>query len=105
MADNTKIEWADAPLTDITARLNAVLSAHFRLSAAPDDLGSVNLRSDFGADSMDLIELLMAIEDSFSISITDDEAARALGESGDQPLCGVIALVEAKLGKASNGLR
>lgn len=32
------------------------------------------LRADLGADSLDLIELVMAVEDEFNIEITDEEA-------------------------------
>jgi len=32
-----------------------------------------NLQDDLGADSLDAVELIMAIEDEFEISIPDDE--------------------------------
>jgi len=61
------------------------------------DLGSINLRDDLGADSIDLIGLTMEIEEEFAIEITDDEAARAMGEHGDQPLSELVNLVDRKL--------
>lgn len=33
-----------------------------------------NLRDDLGADSMDMIELIILLEDEFNIEVTDEEA-------------------------------
>lgn len=35
--------------------------------------GSSNIAEDLGADSLDVVELLMAIEDEFGLEIPDDE--------------------------------
>lgn len=35
-----------------------------------------NLIDDIGADSLDVVELIMALEDEFSISISDEDAAQ-----------------------------
>ena len=40
-----------------------------------------NLNDDLGADSLDAVELIMAIEDSFEISVSD-EAAQTLTTVG-----------------------
>ena len=34
-----------------------------------------NLIDDIGADSLDIVELIMSLEDSYGISISDDDAA------------------------------
>lgn len=40
-----------------------------------------NLIDDLGADSLDVVELIMSLEDSFGITISDDDAAK-LGTVG-----------------------
>jgi len=47
--------------------------------------------SDLGADSLDAVELIMAIEDEFHIEITDEEAQACVSTNA------VIELVNSKL--------
>ena len=35
-----------------------------------------NLIDDLGADSLDVVELIMSLEDEFGVSISDDDAAQ-----------------------------
>lgn len=43
-----------------------------------DDIDSIkpesNIVTDFGADSLDIVELLMSLEDNFNISVPDEDA-------------------------------
>ena len=41
-------------------------------SITPD----TNLIDDLGADSLDVVELIMSLEDMFGVSITDEDAAQ-----------------------------
>ena len=66
--------------------------------AMPIRAGSPQSEIDLGADSLDIVELVMAFEDEFEIEVPDDEASKLNdGTVGD-----AIKLVEAKVdaGKA-----
>lgn len=45
-----------------------------QLRSDSDDITEeTNIMDDLGADSLDIVEILMAIEESFGVSISDDE--------------------------------
>lgn len=52
---------------------------------------SANVQSDLGADSLDVVELAMGVEDEFNITIPDDDINK-LKTVGD-----IVNYVEAKL--------
>lgn len=61
--------------TDITNRVKKTIAEQLgvELSAVTDEKSFV---ADLGADSLDEIEMVMAIEDEFGIEIMDDDAEK-----------------------------
>nr|YP_009257561.1 acyl carrier protein [Coeloseira compressa]ANH09644.1 acyl carrier protein [Coeloseira compressa] len=62
---------------DLTSTLNKVKNIIIeQLGVEEKDVTlSANFSTDLGADSLDTVELVMAIEEEFAIDIPDDEAA------------------------------
>lgn len=80
-------------MTEVTSRVDSILVEHLACDAesVTDD---ASLIDDLGADSLDVIELVMAFEEEFGVQISDDESD-GLKLVGD-----CHRLMEAKVGEA-----
>jgi len=56
-------------------KVRDALAQQFEVEADTISLDT-NLIDDLGADSLDVVELIMSLEDMFGISITDEDAAQ-----------------------------
>lgn len=59
---------------DLSERIKAILSA--QLSVDTDDLAEGTSFDDLNADSLDVVELIMALEEEFDIEIPDEDAEK-----------------------------
>ncbi len=48
-----------------------------KLSVDPEEVTMETTFDDLGADSLDIVEIVMAIEEEFDVEIADDEAEQA----------------------------
>ena len=69
---------------DVLERIRAHLSAELGVEIERIDEGT-RFKEDLEADSLDLVELVMELEDSYGVRIPDDQAARILtvGQAAD----------------------
>lgn len=56
-------------------KIKAILAKHLRVDVADID-ENANLIEDLGADSLDTVEILMALEEAFDIEIPDEVAMK-----------------------------
>ena len=79
---------------DLVERVHAIVSEQLGVekeSLVPE----ANLLDDLGADSLDVVELVMAIEEEFAIEVPDEDAEniRTLGD--------ITAYIEARVENAA----
>lgn len=58
---------------EIQSRVIEIVADNLELEASEVALGS-NLMEDLGADSLDAVEIIMAVEEKFDIEIPDEDA-------------------------------
>lgn len=58
----------------ILEKIQNILAQQFEVSADSISAGT-NIVDDLGADSLDVVELIMSVEDEFGFSIPDEDAA------------------------------
>ena len=58
----------------LSDQIKSILSAH--LSVEPDDLTDSTSFDDLNADSLDVVEIIMALEEEFDLEIPDEDAEK-----------------------------
>ena len=59
----------------IEQRINKIVAYHLAVKES-DIKPDSNLEDDLGADSLDLIEILMVMEDEFDVEISDEDGGK-----------------------------
>ena len=60
---------------DIETKVQAIICEQLDVDAA-DVVSEASFADDLGADSLDLVELIMAMEEQFDVSIPDEDAEK-----------------------------
>ncbi|MBN4076430.1 acyl carrier protein [Gemmatimonas aurantiaca] len=68
--------------TDVEAKVKEIIVEQLGVDAAQVTIGA-KFVEDLGADSLDTVELVMALEESFSLEIPDEDAEKitSVGEA------------------------
>jgi acyl carrier protein len=78
---------------EIENKIKSIIGTH--LDILPNEISELSsLRQDLGADSLDAVSILIEIEETFNIEITDQEAFKI------KSLSDIIELVKTKTSKS-----
>ena len=80
---------------DIETRVKHIIQEQLNVSDEMINKGEMNLVEDLGADSLDIVEMLMTFEEEFNIEITDKD----ISERHLDTINAAIDLVKVKLPK------
>ena len=80
-------------MQDIIERMQQIIADQFAVEADTITMDT-SFEEDLGADSVDLVELVMSMEDTFDIGETREEELSGLATVGD-----CVELLSRKLGK------
>lgn len=80
---------------DIETKVKNIIQDQLNVSDEMINKGEMNLVEDLGADSLDIVELLMTFEEEFNIEITDKD----ISERHLDTINAAIDLVKVKLPK------
>ena len=58
----------------LEAKLKNIVAEHLGVEDVEEVHAESNLADDLGADSLDMVEMIMALEEAFSIEIPDEDA-------------------------------
>ena len=67
---------------DVFERLKALVVENLEIEDPDKVIAAASFANDLGADSLDIVELVMALEEAFDIEIPD-EAAEKIGTVGE----------------------
>ena len=71
----------DAPGSDLEARVRSLVAEQLGVDIS-EVIPGANILDDLGADSLDVVELVMSLEDMFDIEVPDEvvEGMRTIGD-------------------------
>lgn len=87
-------------MADTETRLRDLVAEHLGLVQEPHRITPDATFDSLGADSLDSVELSMAVEEEFRIALTDDEADEAFGV--EKTFGDALKAVDAKLAARAN---
>lgn len=82
LSTTTKGDLMTTTQENIHHRLQGIVAEHLGVKAEDVEMGK-RFAEDFGADSLDMVELVMALEEEFGLADIDDETVRRVNTVED----------------------